>query len=186
MFQILIVLAAVGWAFTGSMSNARVSNAAVLLKNGSVLVAGGCNGNPCMPVTSAEVYDYHTGRWQAVGSMAAPRSEYTASLLTNGFVLVAGGCSDPSCSSPLREAELYDPATKRWKSTGSMNDSRRGHTATLLADGTVLVTGGCPDYSCNLVAAAELYGPVAEIWSRTGGFPDSLRSRSASLLWDPR
>jgi hypothetical protein len=30
MFQILIVLAAVGWAFTGSMSNARVSNAAVV------------------------------------------------------------------------------------------------------------------------------------------------------------
>jgi hypothetical protein len=39
-------------------------------------------------------------------------------------------------------AELYDPATGAWGSTGSMTSARYYHGATILFRGRVLVAGG--------------------------------------------
>ena len=49
------------------------------------------------------------------------RAEHTASVLTNGKVLVAGGDNG---SGYLNSAELYDPSTGTWTTTGSMNNAR--------------------------------------------------------------
>jgi hypothetical protein len=64
----------------------------------------------------------------------------------------------------LASAELYDTATGTFTSTGSMTTPMGEHTATLLADGTVLITGGSPGgagsaASFQLSATAELYQP---------------------------
>jgi N-acetylneuraminic acid mutarotase len=58
-----------------------------------------------------------------------------------------------------------------WSSTGSLGIARSyGHTATLLANGKVLVVGG-PDGSspcCRQLGNAELYDPATGQWSATG------------------
>jgi hypothetical protein len=57
----------------------------------------------------------------------------------------------------LGSAEIYDPATGEFSPTGGLAHARAHHTATGLADGTVLVVGGYDGTS--RLAAAELYQP---------------------------
>jgi hypothetical protein len=162
------------------MAVARKLHTATLLPFGKVLVAGGIDSDDDQSfksLASAELYDPSTGTWSTTGSMLHPRAWHTATLLPNGLVLVAGGqcpglyektcpgVEDPSGAMP--DAELYDPKTGTWKATGNMISPRFEHTATLLADGRVLVAGAelAPD---RLIALTELYDPATGRWSATG------------------
>ena len=60
--------------------------------------------------------------WTPTGNLAAARARHTATLLANGKVLVAGGRNR---SGPSSSAELYDPASGLWTSTGSLPTTRR-------------------------------------------------------------
>jgi hypothetical protein len=161
---------------TASMGTQRSGHSATLLTDGSVLVAGGAycvyilDGGGCdvgISLASAEIYHPDTGTWSAAGSMAIGRFGQSATRLSNGTVLVAGGFYEPfpgSTDTPayLADAELYDPATGSWSTTGSLNQPRSDALATLLGDGTVLVAGGSAGNS------AELYHPDTGTWSATG------------------
>jgi hypothetical protein len=73
-------------------------------------------------------------------------------LLRNGMVLVAGGIGETDLPA---SAELYDPASRTWTATGSLNTARSSHTTTLLQNGMVLVAGGL-DRHFTASASAEL------------------------------
>lgn len=60
------------------------------------------------------------------------------------------------------EAVLVDPL---WETVGSMNTGRDYHAATLLGNGSVLVTGGRGFINGTILASAELYDPVAKTWT---------------------
>jgi len=151
------------WTNTGSLDIARVDHTSTLLPDGLVLVAGGeifvgTNGSV---LASAELYDPATGTWTNTGSLNTARTGHTATLLPNGLVLVAGGTDLPtdgygSSGDMLTSAELYDPATGTWTNTGSMQTACYDHTATLLADGNVLVAAGRTTNNVPL-ANVELY-----------------------------
>jgi len=81
---------------------------------------------------------------------------------------VAGGFA--SDGSVLSSAELYNPATGTWATTGSMNVAPEGHTATLLANGRVLIAGVGNNTGGSLYTAytAELYDPGTGTWTMTG------------------
>jgi hypothetical protein len=66
--------------------------------------------------------------------------------------------------------------------TGSMTTARKGHTATLLLDGRVLVVGG----NSGGVASAELYDPRSGTFSATGSLSRALGNHRATLLQDGR
>jgi hypothetical protein len=135
------------WTLTGSLTTTRAGHTATLLPNGMALVAGGVgptHGSPYQaPLASAELYNPSTGTWTATGSLTTPFASQTATLLPNGMVLVAGGSySVPGMILVLAGANLYDPVTGTWALAASLPIARTAHTATLLPDGTVLVTGG--------------------------------------------
>ncbi len=61
----------------------------------------------------------------------------------------------------LNSAELYDSNSGVWTPASSLITARYQHTATLLADGRVLVAGGSADQaggSATVLASAEVYG----------------------------
>jgi hypothetical protein len=80
-----------GFHATGSMTAARMSHAAALLRNGKALIAGGTTGSGDVCLASAELYDEASGTFSPTGSMAEARYGHIAALLEDGRVLVAGG-----------------------------------------------------------------------------------------------
>jgi N-acetylneuraminic acid mutarotase len=185
------------WIVTGSMITARAEFTATLLPNGKVLVAGGVADNTeAVELASAELYDPGTGTWSATGSMRSPRARHTATLLANGKVLVAGGfcaplgpgggatkgCPAVEPNGAMAVAELYDPATGKWTATGSMTTERSLHTATLLADGKVLVAGA--EHRDGIYASTELYDPSTGKWTATGSMSTVRTQQFAAKLGD--
>jgi galactose oxidase len=95
--------------------------------------------------------------------------DYAPSVMyDDGKILYVGGGI-----APLRDAAILDlnQTTPQWKPTDSMGSKRRQHNATLLPDGTVLVTGGTQG------AGGE-----------TNGFNDLSPGQPvhAAELWDPK
>jgi hypothetical protein len=148
---------------TGSLNNSRDLQTATVLKNGTVLIAGGEGGSADTILASAELYDPSAGTFTVTGSLSAARVAHTASLLNDGTVLIAGGLGTPinSTDNPLATAELYDPTTGKFASTGILNVARAFQTATLLNNGTVLMAGGGAGANDTPLASAELYVFVA-------------------------
>ena len=161
---------------TGHMADSRSGHTATLLSNGKVLVTG---GRYLGDVASAELYDPATGSFSPTGSMTTPRKEDTATLLPNGKVLVTGGHGWSFPLSGRFTAELYDPATSSFTATGIMATVRSAHTATLLSNGKVLVTGG---YYTGGVASAELYDPAVGSFRPTGSMATERGRHTATLL----
>jgi hypothetical protein len=171
------------WIATGAMTEPRYNHTATLLRDGRVLIAGGVGS------ASAELYDPTSGTWTATASMKSVRSGATATLLSDGTVLVVGGSISLSHGGAVASAELYDPATGKWTTTGKLSEARYGHTATLLPDGMVLVAGGVGDGEDNPTintshVSAERYDPGAGTWSATGPLAEGRAKHTATLLLD--
>jgi hypothetical protein len=158
---------------TGSMNEARGAHTATLLSSGKVLIVGGGNMGAPPPFAgdgsaTAELYDPATGTFTVTGKMSTARIGATATLLLDGRVLIAGGITSGSSSSPtLATAELYDPITGVFTVTAFMMSPRAGHTATLLPDGKVLVTGGFSDSTLVGNDIAEIYDPAKALFLAT-------------------
>jgi len=199
------------WQTTASLTDARSGHTATLLPAGEVLVAGGHTTTTAVtppriidPLSSAELFRPAGGTWTKTSSLGRARSFHTATLLRGprsqcgencGKVLVAGGIGaegPTGRAQTIASAELYDPATDTWSSTGSMTTARAFHSATPLPDGKVLVVagagpGGAEPRNANQLASAELYDPLTGTWTATGSLtgtttpPASNTPRGARL-----
>lgn len=174
---------------TGPMTTARYGHQAVILAGGSVLVIGGKDGEH--DLVTAELYDPAGGTFATTGSMSAARWFFTATLLQDGRALIAGG-QDLSGDQPVAAhlpgtAELYVPTTRAFSPAGAMTAAPRGHTATLLRDGRVLIAGGSIGGRAeDDLAGAELYEPPSSRFVATGSMSTPRSGHTATLLTDGR
>src|SRR5438128_40603 len=116
---------------------ARRSAAAVTLKDGRILIAGGSTSSG--PTSETELYNPATRSWTIGDSMLASRSGHTATLLADGRVLIAGG---EGSGAPGNTLEIFNPATGSFSLAGTLTSSRKNHAAVLLSDGRVMIVGG--------------------------------------------
>jgi hypothetical protein len=173
-----------GFVAADPMSHPRAWHTATLLRDGQVLLAGGWQYNgPTSPPTyfdTAELWNPATGHNSATGSMAIGRNRHTASLLADGTVLIAGGWGGDWAGEMLASAEIYQPASGTFTSTGSLATARYDHTATVLPDGQVLIAGGIADGQP--IAAAELYDPLRGVFTATASLIQPRWGHTATLL----
>lgn len=166
------------WSLSGSLTSPRVNHTATLLTNGMVLVTGGHATNA---ISSTELFLPGPNTWVTNAPMNQARTVHTATRLPDGRVLVVGGSSiNDTLRAELADAELFDPETGIWTTTGPLHNSRMAHTATLLPNGKVLVTGGVQTNTG--LTSCELYDPVTGNWQPTGSMGSRRIFHTATLL----
>ncbi len=128
---------------------------------------------------ATHLLDTHgTGRWSTLPEPGGVRPngerQYGPAVSYEpGKVVYMGGGNDagtdlPSAANDAIDLESTLPA---WHTVASMRFPRRQHNATILADGTVLVTGGTSGPGFNDVSpgqpvhAAELWNPTSGTWT---------------------
>jgi hypothetical protein len=142
------------------MHDSRAWHTATRLSDGTVLLAGGFNGNAALSLTgadtgvtgswtassgavlkTAEIYNPITKTFTCVHGMIArtggcqrvmkaARMDQTANALADGDVLIAGGFGAMKALKPLRSAELFH--TGKFVATGRMTTARAWHSAVAL------------------------------------------------------
>jgi hypothetical protein len=187
---------------TGNMIVPRLFATGTLLNDGTVLIAGGIDDQSGDVTDTAELFDPINFDYTELSStMTTARAGHTATLLDDGTVLIAGGLSGAGGSlSALQSAEIYNPLTQTFNAVGNLSDSRTFQTASLLANGTVLLAGGA-NGNANVtisrglkisftsggpVNSAEIYNPLTQVFvcvgvSTGGPCPASM---NAARLFD--
>ena len=160
----------------GTMAQAQLMHSSTLLPDGRVLIVCGFAG--VGPTGEAELFDSSRSTFRSLPM--DPRMICTGTLLRSGKVLVAGGETANGPQAATDTAELFDPATGLFQTTGSMAVPRSGHTATLLADGKVLVAGGWGNDGLN--QTAEIYDPATGSFLPTGNMSTARWGHTATLL----
>lgn len=120
-----------------SMQQRRCKHAAVALPDGRVLViAGSPDCNEQRRIAQTEIYDPRTGAFTPGPALQNPRYKIVsaAAVTPRGEVVVAGDASD---------VEVWTPGTAAFvKARGPIGATLAFSTATPLASGALLVTGG--------------------------------------------
>ncbi|MBI2394944.1 MAG: hypothetical protein HYV09_35570 [Deltaproteobacteria bacterium] len=116
--------------------------------------------------------------WTATGSMAVARGLHTATVLSSGEVLIAGGGGSTSAET---SAELYNPTSGVFASTGVLKQGRSEHGAALTGANLVLIVGGS-NSAIGTLDSAELYNRTSGTFTFTSSYPLSATGVTATTL----
>lgn len=165
-------------SLTGAQLNQELYPMMFLAPNGKVINVAPTDTTRYLDTTG-------TGSWSVVGTRTYGwRDGGSAVMYGEGKILLVGG------GPPTNTAEVIDlnVASPKWRAVAPMSQSRRQLNATLLADGTVLVTGGeSSSDGSRPVLGAELWNPATEKWTTMASMTvPRMYHSSAMLLPDAR
>ena len=97
------------------------------------------------------------------GNMNVARRGHTATWIPSNKVIIIGGeTGGPTGSTQLGSIEIFDPAGETFTllTSPQLSFPRRGHTATLLPSGKILIAGGFDINSPTTPLQAEIFDPT--------------------------
>jgi len=160
---------------SGSLQQLHYQNTAVNLPDGRVLFIDALS----------ELYTPATGAFTGpVYSFAFHQGGSTSTMLADGRVLVVGGVFSTNSAVTRSTVDLFSSQDGAFSKTTTTVAPRYYATATLLADGRVLVAGGI-DYTATgfpLLASAELFDPATDTFHATGSMSTTRDHATATLL----
>ncbi len=180
-------------ALTSSLTTARTEHTATLLPQTETLLIAGQDSLGLL--FSTELFNPANQTFRALSpNVQGLRSGHTATLLLDGRLLITGGQS----SGALGSAEAfnaqtgvvfkpaYDPEAGAFTVLpNSLVTPRWDHTATVLADGRILLTGGRNE--TGVLASAEIFDPATETFGSLASTLTTPRAgHTATLLPDGR
>jgi N-acetylneuraminic acid mutarotase len=145
------------WSKVGLLGTARTAPAAAVLPDGRVLVAGGYYRTEP---------DYGRNATPGIVFAAYPSATFAVAVSSGPRLADMG---PPDVGPALATAELFDPATGTWSTTGSLHYARVGASAVTLTDGRILVVGSIRWHATN---TAEIYDPKTGRFNLVGRLPD--------------
>ena len=168
-----------------SSLNRYHGSTSITLADGRVLVYG---DYARFGTVKTDVFNPATNSFSAAGDSTFKRNDSPGVLLADGKVLIAGGTTYetyPGGTVPdfqsTSSAELFDPLSNTWSTTGNMNIPRRSFFMVRLNSGKVLVGGGIRDKSTSL-NSAEIYDPATGTFSSAPDMPGSNREGASAAL----
>lgn len=161
----------------GGASNTATFSVTPAIPSGvTVLVVGG-QAAASMPLTSGELFA--SSAFTSAGNLSVARHRPVASLISSGATVLITGGSDAS-GAALATSETYQVTARTFgTATLSMKCAHKGHTATILVNGQVLIAGRD---GTTTTACAELYDPGTGTFTRTGDMTTPLSDHAAVLL----
>lgn len=154
------------WSTLPPMPTPRAYHTATPLDSTRIFFA---LGESEINLETADFFDPANNAWSPAPSFSIPHAfGQTATKLRDGRVLIVGGEGNarPESEPTIDLTEIFDPRNSMVYPTGHTRIPRDWHTATLMKDGKVIVTGG---YQKNRRGIAtretEIFDPTKNSWS---------------------
>ena len=185
-----------------SMGAARAAHQALMFPaQNEVMMAGGFKGKAktvgaaiqlkITTLSTGRVFHTNKGMFGSFGPVKGKmqsgktdddRAFYPSVVLPSGLGFLPSGL----CNGDIRPTAFTFNSTLNTFSIvpNGVQVPRAFHTATLLNDGTVLITGGITDFAGNTTTAAEIFDPNAGTFTPTASMNVSRAGHTATLLGD--
>ncbi len=164
----------------------RQGHTMTTLNDGTVFIAGGeqLTNNTSTLIRQTEIYNPGTGVFTAGPPLPEGRAYHTATLLLSGRVLLCGGEGvENNATASLRSCSLYDPPSQTYiQPEPTLAFGRTDHTATLLANGHVVIAGG-RGIPSDYYAHTEIFDETKSAFSNSIEM-EAVRSQHTATLID--
>ncbi len=174
------MFAALNTSSLGPIMNHRI----IALPDGRVLITGGQNETAGSALSATTFVGVQPDGSAAIGDgpalIDARHSHMIAISL--GIPIVVGGYG--ADGDPIATFEAMEPDASpapMFSTIGTLKEARAEGTATLLSDGSILVTGGSGDKLGTPLGDAEVYNPIARV-TQTFPLTTARRGHTATLL----
>lgn len=181
------------WLMPGqNYPQGRTSHQSALLENGLVLIVGGYQplfaGQSENPSELVSIYDTVNGGWQNVGTITPPQFSHNMIILPDQRVVVLGSWDDSNNVAGITEITINSASQASIIRVGALPSGygTGSNSATLLADGRILIAGGYSIPNDASLNNSLIYNPADQSMTPVSNMNFPRNNHAAVLLDDGR